>query len=178
MIPYNLLPAKYQKSAFIAGGYAACPALAQDIDVWVTVPQDELDEPRAAILQHLREHGFVFEEQTDRRIEQTTMPAGYEMNIAIRKVAKVSHCRSEQQWHILVTEGDVDQVLGSFDVSTHQVAITPYGVVCGENWTPTDVWPRRLKDTPTTNDRLRRIALRFGHWDFVPPISTYSKSVL
>lgn len=35
-IPEGLLPPGVESRAFIAGGYAACPARATDIDVWVT----------------------------------------------------------------------------------------------------------------------------------------------
>jgi len=45
MLPANLLPEPYQSTAFIAGGWAACPSLATDMDVWVPVPSPHVSKP-------------------------------------------------------------------------------------------------------------------------------------
>lgn len=164
MLPPNLLPPGHlTTNAFIAGGYAACPALATDIDVWITVPTYDLDHARSEILRWLHEQdNLVFEELTDGRVDQVHSPDGYGTDLNVRKVATVEHYRGTK-YHLLVVDGDVDAVLDSFDVSTHQVALTPFGVVTGENWTPTNVYPVQLRDTPTTAARMAKIAARYGY---------------
>lgn len=162
MIPHNLLPEEYARNAFIAGGYAALPSAATDIDVWVSVQPHDLADARTALLRHLHEQdSFFVEEQGD---EQTifTISPDYELNVPIRKVAKVRYYRSELPYHILVVGGDVDATLRSFDISTHQIALTPWGVVRGENWTSVTVPPLKLRDTPTTDERMEKIAARYA----------------
>ena len=59
--------------------------------------------------------------------------------------------------------GDVYRVLRGFDISTHQIALTPQGVVKGEHWTPTNVPPHAFAGNANTPERMQKIAARYGH---------------
>lgn len=163
MIPRNLLPDDYYDGACIAGGYAACPALASDMDVWVFVPSYLLEDARALILEHLSHYGFSYtKEERERQRAEGTDPGGYDVSGFILKVARVS--LGHETIHILVTSfPGVLELLSSFDVSTHQVALTDAGVIRGGDWTPITEPPVKLKDSPTTDERMRKIARRYGH---------------
>lgn len=170
MIPPFLLPEDYHPNAIIAGGYAACPAMANDIDVWVTAVID-LRAARDVIRHHLHDRAivkrpgrghirsYVFED--DQRTESSNFE-GYTMDVNIVKVAKVEIWGARLPYHILVTDANVDELLSAFDVSTHQVALTPLGVVTGESWTPINEPPAKLKNTPTTDARMEKIRSRYA----------------
>ena len=176
MIPPNLLPDGTE--AFIAGGYAACPALAADIDVWVPVAIGDKDRVRERILAHLRQRQAVlsFEEedpdnsarqrfQQDRTLANSQLLStfeGYHLVIGLRRVAKVSIPGASLPYHLIVVEGSVDDVLSSFDITTHQVALTEKGVVTGEQWTPLSERPRVIREKYTTPARLQKICTRYG----------------
>lgn len=160
MIPDNLLPAAYN-DACIAGGFAACPSLATDMDVWVFVPKSAtLEEAREAILQHLKAERFYAKEEAEERRERSTDEGGYEISGRVLKVAKVLVA---MDIHILVTDFELGGLLSSFDISTHQVALVPGGMIRGGDWTPITEPPVKLKDTPTTDARMEKIAKRYGH---------------
>lgn len=159
MIPRDLLPegAFY----FIAGGWAACPSLATDKDVWVTYPRGtNLVAARQHILDHLKETGYWYTEEQDGRTETVNDGyAGIEVNIL--KVAVVNFV---VPIHILVTDAMAHEVLQGFDVSTHQIVLlSDGGIQYGPDWTPITVPPIKLKNTPTTDARMRKIAARYGH---------------
>lgn len=168
------LPERWRSESFIAGGYAADPKLACDVDVWVSVPvENNMDVVREEILQHLRERDyFRFEELSDVRVENELVDAY--TNLQTRKVAIVRGSQTlsyTRPIHIIVTNGTVHDVLASFDLSVCQVAITFPNVagptvakiVHGRNWTPTDESIIVLKDTPTTMARLMKYQARFVH---------------
>lgn len=186
MIPKNLVPPGMGE-VFIAGGYAACPALASDVDVWVSVPNGDkraLDDTRFAILQHLRDQpGFVVEEQdrenSPRMLAQKRVYAqvdtemskglflvstfeGYHLALLLRRVATVTVEGGSLPFHIIVVAGGVDDVLSSFDISTHQIALTEKGVVRGEHWTPIWEYPVVITQKYTTSKRLSKIADRYS----------------
>src|SRR5947208_1473633 len=95
VIPDDLLPEKYREFAFIAGGFAACPSLASDMDVWVltpyparmhddNIPFDDLrvhvwlQERRQELLEHLKAKFSSwrlteYTEYTDTRIVQPNL---------------------------------------------------------------------------------------------------------
>ena len=168
MIPRNLLPEGLV--AFIAGGYAACPALAEDMDVWVSTrlsrkPVLPLPELRQLILDHLKQQGFMFAPQDDTRQTEAGLE-GYEIEVNILKVAMVSgESLFESDYrlpiHILVTDANCSQVLEGFDISTHQVALTYDGPVVGRDWTPLTEEPVVLKNSPKTPARLEKIRNRY-----------------
>lgn len=156
MIPSNLLPEGTQY--FIAGGWAACPALAQDRDLFVQTT-DNLTDTRQRLLNHMRAEGFDVQEEEETR--DFVMSDGYSV-MPIAKVAKVK-IRFAQDVHVLVTNGDPEEVLSTFDLTTSQVAITHRGtVVKGPDYAPITTMPQKVKDTPTTDARLLKYRQRFG----------------
>ena len=161
----DTLPRRWQSESFIAGSYAADPILACDIDVWVSVPvANNMDVVREEILQHLRAAGLRFEELTDARVENGMVDAY--TNLQTRKVAIVAgppNYSFAKPVHIIVTNGDVADVLASFDLSVCQVALVPTQdePVHGPFYTPTDQPIVVLKDTPTTPARLAKYQRRY-----------------
>ena len=175
MIPVNLLPEQYHPHAFIAGGYAACPALAQDIDVWVSVdtinapnPWDAVWDAREIILRHLDTTFHTVQPEDvegspryrNRLIVRSTFE-GYNLPLPIYRVATVKVDGASLPYHIIAVGADVDEVLSSFDISTHQVALTTRGVVKGEHWTPTWAPPVVINNKYTTPARLEKIRTRY-----------------
>lgn len=170
MVPAGLIPKGYEWC--VAGGYAACPALAQDIDVWVWgVATDDLETVRARLVQHLFDTYTLSKVQsgTDtRKAPNYSQPT----QITILKVAEVKDVQfsfggytTTKPIQIMVTDAaSPEQILFGFDISTHQIAIMPDGVVWkGANWTAPHVPPVKLLDTAKTEERMQRIAARFGH---------------
>ncbi len=163
MIPKELLPADLMGSAFIAGGYAACPALARDLDVWVYTNSEveSMEDVRARILTHLESDVWPYE-----TADEDTRLAGMRDDnypIFVLKVATVRSVHLTHPIHILVVNQQPVDLLETFDISTHQVALVFGRVVKGSGWTPVTVPPVKLRDTPTTNERMARIAARYGH---------------
>ena len=157
MIPKNLLPEGLHY--FIAGGWAVCPALATDRDVFVQTTGD-LHDTRAALLDHLRAEGFDVEEEDETR--DLVIADGYS-TIPIAKVAKVKQ-KFCQDIHLLVTSGDVMDVLDTFDISTSMVAITDNGkIVRGSDYSAINKPVVKTKDTPTTEERHAKYTARFAH---------------
>ncbi len=136
-----ILPKKYHDKWVIAGGWAACPALASDMDVWV-LGIDDIDVVREELLAHTGTSSGVFVGRylvVQVQDEIRTAP-GYEIeNVLIRKVAKLTAVNLSI--HLLVTDAPSPaELLMGFDISTHQVAILHNGIVVkGPNWTPTNV---------------------------------------
>lgn len=166
ILPPNLIPTDLH--AFIAGGYAACPDLASDCDVWVTVPKDTLVQTRGALLAHLMREGFSFCEEGGRDTHDVGDPQ-YDLNTVITdKVAIVAAYIQGRNVpiHLLVTDGNVDDVLEGFDISTHQCAITPKRderLYTGNDWTPLDEEPYVIRWTEPTRARLDKIRARYAH---------------
>lgn len=168
MVPIELLPEG--EKWCVAGGYAACPALANDQDIWVMVnDEDSVTDARERLLDHLR---TFFGEDFDDRVEvQTEVRTGQTGDdsapdggaIPILRVAKFFYHGIER--HLLVAHvGCVTTLLRTFDISTHQVGIDSDGMVFkGPDYTPPHVPPVKLKETPTTDARMVKIAQRFGH---------------
>lgn len=178
MIPSYLLPEDTRY--FIAGGFAACPALASDRNVWI-MARDPV-ATRREVLEHLKETLFLDEWQ-ELPDGQTEIVAGSSEEdhygdggtALTLKVATVDV--TGITIHLLVTSGTVFDVLNTFDVSTHQIAITDSGgVVKGRQWTPITEPPVKLKDTPTTDARMAKIAARYGHG--IPNYSSIGAEVI
>lgn len=163
MIPKGLLPPDYMDCAFIAGGYAACPPLARDIDLWVMVnPSQSLAAVREEILAWLESELWPYEVQDDRRLRPLgTTAEGYD--IIATKVAVVKSLHMSHPIHIMLVDRSPRELLETFDISTHQVAIVFGNVIKGSGWTPITEPPRQLKDSPTTAARMEKIAQRYGH---------------
>ena len=176
MIPERLLPEQYRTDAFIAGGFAACPALAADIDVWIPVPAGQCDFARLEILNYLNDKCIDFDEQDGehsarRRFQDNRALAnsqllstfeGYHTVLFLRRVAIVRLVGASLPYHLIVVEGHIDEILSSFDISTHQVALTSNGVVRGEHWTPVTEPPVVITEKYTTPARIQKIRQRYG----------------
>lgn len=158
MFPPGLIPTEIEYRAFIAGGWAACPALATDMDVWVMADTTDVDAYRQMLLDHLRaERRYSFLEQEPG--EETIKYEG--VTCTIRKVAIVY--AGGRPVHLMVTDGTLLAVLENFDISTHQIAITWNGeVVPGPDWTPITEPPRVLQNVnDKTQARLEKICQRY-----------------
>ena len=156
LIPKNLLPEGMHY--FIAGGWAACPALATDRDLFVQTTGD-LNDTRAMLLDHMRAQGFDVTEEDEHRDFETS--DGYS-HIPIAKVGKVKQ-KFNKDIHVLVTSGDVENVLDTFDLSVSQVAITESGrIVKGTHYTDPTQPIYVVKDTPTTPAREEKYRRRFS----------------
>lgn len=172
MIPKELLPPDLMGSAFIAGGYAACPALASDLDVWVYVPRgddeadgEKLDATRGRILVWLETEMWPYELQ-----DSNHLPEGAEVKEGVypfhsQKVAVVRSPHWSHPVHIIVTTATPAELLEGFDISTHQIALVFGNVIKGSGWTPITERPKRLSGAfnVSTEARLEKIAARFGH---------------
>ncbi len=160
MIPADMLPADVEWC--IAGGYAACPALAGDIDVWVYgVDTSNLQIRRGEVLLHLaRKRYNVTTESGDNMVDEE-----YETKqCSVLKVGRID--RNEKPTiQIMVTDAPTpNELLANFDVSTHAVAVDMDGTVYRhDGWTPPQVPPVALLNHSTTPRRMERIAARFGH---------------
>lgn len=138
----------------IAGGYAACPALAGDQDVWFfNVPDFELV---AAVAKLQNEYPQIYAEPNPRIELMGKSPEGYPMGVL--KVGVLDNR------HLLVTSAStIEDILKSFDISTHQCAISSDGeFIKGPNWSPIWTPPETLKDTPTTPARVAKMVARYG----------------
>jgi hypothetical protein len=71
----------------------------------------------------------------------------------------------EKPIHVMVTTALTPiQLLCSFDISTHQVAVDERGrEIFGPNWTNVMEAPVQLKGTPSTPARLEKITARYAH---------------
>ena len=144
---------------FIAGGYAACPALAGDIDIWILAHAEDLAAVRDAVLAHLKAIPIWVNEE-----DATEVGTGYdEMPLHTRKVGRMF--LFGKHVHLMVTDATSPlEVLQNFDISTHHVAILPTGnVIEGPYFTPPHVPPRQLMQTSRTRERMVKICTRFGH---------------
>ena len=147
----------------MAGGWAACPSLAEDQDIWILEPIRDLMNVREEILVHLAQQGFDHTEEGQNQVN-----TGYPPSFGIIKVAEVRPSDRSHPIHLLLTSSATpEELIAGFDVSTHQIAITHTGhVVRGVNWTSITVPPVVIsinKGKPTTPQRLRKIAQRYGH---------------
>lgn len=171
MVPEGLIPSKYDW--VIAGGYAACPSLASDIDVWVMVGRGIVESTQKA-LQHRYQkeleldafgniRSFTIEDACDEEVAENDY--SYPVPIENRRVGKVVTWSHDTPYHIIVTDGGVREILGAFDVSTHQIAIRPSGeIIKGPGWTSVAEEPYRLRSNVHTAARMAKIRNRYKHY--------------
>lgn len=166
MITLNCLPITFQHSWCIAGGFAACPALADDVDVWVWGRYD-LAESRQTILDHLKaRHLRHTVEAVSTELEASQRYGN--LVIKIEKVAVVSG--GGKPIHIMVTDAPCPEALVSaFDISTHAVAFdNNFGIAAALEFTHPGELPRLMEHAnDRTPERLGKILARFGHGEGV-----------
>lgn len=171
----DLLPATFQNSWCIAGGYAACPALAADIDVWIYNQggAGTLAEARQTILEHLElrlagykhawQQPFEVTERAGHVVRHADDERYSNFEVNIEKVAKVvpqGDYRHIKPIHIMVVDAPNPGVLiSAFDLSVHAVAIDSDGRIWqADEFTAPTVAIRLMKQanakTPARYDRL------------------------
>lgn len=157
MIPHNLLPERLNQW-IVAGGWAACPQLATDTDVFVLAGKHvDLLELRQELLDHLKDTGLEFSEESE-----TREFIGYDGLVGIGKVARVWRDDGSVIHILVASTSDPRDVLNSFDLSISMVGIMPDGRVITTNYTTSPVEPIIVvKDTPTTAARLKKYNTRF-----------------
>lgn len=172
----DILSGDYAERAVIAGGFAACPALASDIDVWVLDCNDP-EQAREDIIGCWKTLGrlgcggmlskITIEEDNHVRVDGSEHSAGYGKSLEwnIVRVGIVELMNASKPFHVLTTDcEDATLLVDTFDISTHAIALYPatMRVVKGNKWTAINVPPVKLRDTPTTAARLQKLCTRYG----------------
>lgn len=169
----SLLPEELHDKAFIAGGYAHNPELAEDIDLWV-VGQEDMEATANVIRAHagipaiddindpgyaVNPHGFMVAYNTSIEVPDPGYVPG-KVHVWFAKFITVQ---------LLVTrQPDIDTLLSYFDITTHKIAYplnAPGTFRVGEGYFPTGAQPRVSRwDSPAhTLRRLQKIAARYNH---------------
>lgn len=166
----QILPPYLRQSAVIAGGYAACPALAADIDVWVLVSPAVLRQARQDILIPLSDLDVhVAPENTREAMRVGENSLGYdELDFRVLKVATITGL-GRLPFHIMVTDAPAPlALLCGFDLSTHQCVLIRgqggFDRVSGPDWTPVNYPPVVLRETTQTPNRVAKLVARYQHW--------------
>ena len=163
MIPVDLLPESHWESWCVAGGWAACPSLAGDQDIWLFEPKNCLKQLRLLVLQHLEEQNFIYTEEG-----QAEAGSSYSPSFGILKIAAIELPKRQHTIHLLATSHpSAEKLIETFDISTHQIAITHDGnVVLGSKWTPVTMAPKVIavnQGKPTTPARMTKITARYRY---------------
>lgn len=135
----------------VAGGWAACPQLAGDQDVWIF--GDIASDQTKLLMRLLKVPGFVAAKEEEQHED-------YILRDASVRIAKVGTLGNR---HIMVTSAtDEMDLLKQFDISTHQCALTSdMEFIAGPEWTPITQAPIALFPTPQTPARLEKIRARY-----------------
>ena len=147
----------------VAGGWAACPQLAGDQDVWIFTGESccmgpdietRLEWTRAARVELLKMFPAIRAEQDAADIN---LDHYGDLGFFVVKVGTLD------RRHIMVTDAeDIMDLLSSFDISTHQSAIdSNMQFIQGENWTPITEPPNAMRQTETTDARMKKITERY-----------------
>jgi hypothetical protein len=193
MIPRPLLDAISGSKWCVAGGYAACPALSADIDLWIyDIPKDDLLDERDHFTELLKtvtdglnvnrplwaekRYGFVREEGQEQteiydQIENLIEKIGVftTPRVAFKNNGNFSSASVKvKPVHIMVTTApDPGSLISGFDISTHAVAIDFTGRVWTHaQFTGPHQKPAVIRVGTNTQARLDRVCKRFGHATF------------
>jgi hypothetical protein len=180
VIPTGLLPEGTKWC--IAGGFAACPALAGDVDVWVYgVKHDDVVTTQAQLIAHIEqwcaannvkrpiwpEKRYCFEKQAESR----EFFAYGQVAVRIEKIGVLYSPRSARvkPIHLMVTDAYTPgEIVRGFDISTHAVAIDSTGRIWKhDTFTAPHQPPAVLTTNEKTAGRYSRICQRFGHQEVV-----------
>lgn len=148
----------------IAGGYAACPQLAGDMDVWVLAGK----RPYMQGLEQLAQRMLAANPDVVPFVATGgAHPYSFDPGCRVYEVGHLlARATGMANRHIMVTELDsIEALLDCFDVSTHQCALDENGdFIKGRQWTPLNVAPVKLFDTPNTEARMEKIRQRYAAW--------------
>lgn len=166
MIPEGIVPEGMKWC--IAGGFAAAPALANDIDVWIydveEIAPGDIEFVRNELAKQLRVKFGLYNFTPS---DETRTSSNYSQeNVTILKVGVLEDPMGlRKPIHIMVTNANSPMgILDGFDISTHAVAILPDGTVLQHpHYTPPQQFPQTMRWNEKTPERLKRIAKRFGH---------------
>jgi hypothetical protein len=157
------IPPSYWQRAYIAGGWAACPALAQDMDVWILATNKQANDPDFK-LEDLRARVLKAMPRVTRAEDSDETGDYGGVEIKIRKVCLIEDAFGVKV-HVMVTDAPIiETVLANFDISTHQVAIDYRGLVIrGNCWTPITQPPIVVEERRNehTEGRLKKITERY-----------------
>lgn len=169
MIPSDLLPPEHMPNAFIAGGYAACPATARDIDVWISYQSKAPGIMSSLFRKSFIETAISIREWMENHYSDVKIKPAVDGEYS--NVLHILQCGTIEgiatlPIQVMLVKGTVEQLLETFDISTHQIALTPRGVITGSQWTPLYKAPKIISDAPhhTTPERLERFRERYKHY--------------
>lgn len=193
MIPSWVLQVLGERKWCVAGGYAACPALASDIDLWVygiapdllqwerdniagllKLEVDELNRNRPKWAE--KRYGFVREEgqetteiydQIENLIEKVGVVSSPRVALTPDPVLNPTSVKCKPIHIMVTTAPDPGSLISGFDISTHAVAIDYTGRVWTHVlYTGPHEQPAILRIGTNTQQRFDRICDRFGHESF------------
>lgn len=118
---------------------------------------DELPLFRQQLIDHLTESRFAFTLLEDRREYKDDYG---EFVGGVMKVAKVPY--APYPIHIMVTDMAPEDLLNTFDISTHMAAFDGTNRITIPKWSPLSDEPYAWKNTPTTLERLEKIRNRYA----------------
>lgn len=143
----------------IAGGYAACPQLAGDMDLWVLAGPQRFGEGLEKLaIKICAENPVIVPFEAD----GVEIPYILDHGCKILKVG-TQYPPSGLPLHIMVTEcSSISALLDCFDISTHQCALNQeMEFIKGRKWTPITEPPVELFSTPNTAVRMAKIRTRY-----------------
>jgi len=174
----DLVPEGLHSRLAIAGGYAADPEKAEDIDLWVLeVRPAEFDRIEQEIREHLAAQDRMgtpvgIPARTPGNPEMYDEHEGNFRVVAIQAVEDHIHPFGQliRRVQIIITaQPTLRALVNTFDVSTHAIGYMLLdsefeGFSCAEDYTSVHCQPRVLKfDRPEqTLPRIKKIAARYG----------------
>lgn len=170
----NLVPPDLHVRTFIAGGFAANPNKANDIDLWIVGDEPHPDVAEK-ILRHLGNNGHDITVRNFPFYTDVQLTPGRTVWFRVCDVNDFYSNGKRMPVQIMATTyHDVDELLAYFDLSPHKkaIAISDGLEIIGRGFTTPDEQPRATRfDTPhSTLRRYFRLCERYGHrpnWDDV-----------
>lgn len=171
------LPESLHERAIVAGGYAAHPQKALDVDLWVVgVPLEDFTKVERTIRKHLSNHGYLSEgapadQESLRDLQREFQGEAlhYEehpgqFRVVVEGVPAIHGLPLQI---IISAQPFFDALLHTFDITTHQIGyplLAPTEVMVTDDYTFSWEQPRVTNfDRPhQTLRRLERIAPRYG----------------
>jgi hypothetical protein len=173
----KFVPEGMRDQMVIAGGYAACPELADDIDIWVLADdefaglteecdrQEYLGTRRFHLKAHLSalgtervsasEHDYAGDHKLVTTVTGLNNFSGY--NKSLRLLDKKIQL-------LVVPHRTPQELVDSFDISTHAIALQRSRFTFGRGWTRLNQTPNVLRwNQPGKSlERLLKISKRYG----------------